>query len=72
MTTFSHTAGVSGTPQRSTSFASKALLGFSALRQRRALRQLDDAALHDIGVTRSQANAEANRSFWDVPAHWRA
>lgn len=40
-------------------------------RQRRALARLDAAALDDLGLTRAQANAEANRSFWDVPATWR-
>jgi len=38
--------------------------------QRRALSRLDDAALQDIGVSRSQAMAEARRRPWDVPAHW--
>lgn len=40
-------------------------------RQRRALGNLDDAALHDIGVSRAEARAEAARPVWDVPAHWR-
>ncbi|MCZ4351064.1 DUF1127 domain-containing protein [Roseovarius aestuarii] len=34
-------------------------------RSRRALAELDDAALLDIGVTRAQADAEARRPFWD-------
>jgi uncharacterized protein YjiS (DUF1127 family) len=33
-------------------------------RQRRALAQLGDNALKDIGVTRRQANAEAAKPFW--------
>jgi uncharacterized protein YjiS (DUF1127 family) len=33
-------------------------------RQRRALTQLDDHALKDIGVTRRQATAEAAKPFW--------
>ncbi len=33
-------------------------------RQRRALVQLDDNALKDIGVTRRQADAEAAKPFW--------
>lgn len=33
-------------------------------RQRRALSDLDDRRLADIGVTREQALREANRSFW--------
>lgn len=33
-------------------------------RERRALRQLDDRLLDDIGVTRAQANAVADKPFW--------
>lgn len=44
---------------------------FHVWRQRQALRELDAAALRDIGVTRAEANAEANRSFWDAPDSWR-
>jgi len=33
-------------------------------RERRALAQLDDNALKDIGVTRRQANAESAKPFW--------
>lgn len=42
----------------------------SLLRQRRALAQLDDARLADIGLTREEADSEANRAIWDVPVHW--
>lgn len=40
-------------------------------RQRHALSQLDDHLLQDIGLTKHQANSEAERAPWDVPAHWR-
>lgn len=40
-------------------------------RQRRALARLDDRALADIGVTRTEAMAEAARPAWDVPTTWR-
>lgn len=40
-------------------------------RQRRALLELDDAILRDIGLTRTQAVQEASRPFWDAPRHWR-
>lgn len=40
-------------------------------RQRRALAQLDDARLADLGLTRSEAETEARRPVWDVPVHWR-
>ena len=33
-------------------------------RQREALARLDDRLLEDIGVTREQANAEADKPFW--------
>jgi len=40
-------------------------------RQRRQLRDLDDAMLADLGLTRAQAEAESRRAAWDVPATWR-
>ncbi|MDT8856675.1 DUF1127 domain-containing protein [Paracoccaceae bacterium Fryx2] len=42
-----------------------------ARRQRDALARLDDHALEDIGLTRDEAFAEANRPLWDVPNAWR-
>ncbi|HYD97833.1 MAG TPA: DUF1127 domain-containing protein [Alphaproteobacteria bacterium] len=33
---------------------------------RRALAQLDDALLRDIGVTRAQVEFEAGKPFWQV------
>ncbi|MFW2542175.1 DUF1127 domain-containing protein [Primorskyibacter sp. 2E107] len=48
------------------------LAQWSALaRQRRLLRALDDAALADLGLSRQDAEAEANRPFWDAPDNWR-
>ena len=35
------------------------------------LRALDDRMLRDIGLTRQEAEDEANRPIWDVPTHWR-
>lgn len=40
-------------------------------RQRKALVRLDDAALRDLGLSRSEAETEAKRAAWDVPANWR-
>ena len=40
-------------------------------RQRKALVRLDDAALRDMGLTRSDVQTEAKRAVWDVPANWR-
>jgi uncharacterized protein YjiS (DUF1127 family) len=33
-------------------------------RQRRMLKTLDERTLHDIGISRSQALAEARKPFW--------
>ncbi len=35
--------------------------------QRRTLARLDDHQLHDIGITREEAQRESARSFWDLP-----
>ncbi len=40
-------------------------------RQRAALKRLDSDALADLGLTRTEADAEAARPFWDVPHTWR-
>lgn len=40
-------------------------------RQRKQLAQLDTSRLADIGISARQANAEANRRFWDAPTWWR-
>ena len=40
-------------------------------RSRRALLRLDDHLLADIGLTRAEALAEADRAPWDAPAHWK-
>lgn len=45
--------------------------GLELSRQRRALARLDARALDDIGVSRSQAEAEARRPPWDAPDSWR-
>ena len=56
-------------PARSTPFST--LLGWVSLaRQRSQIARLDDHMLRDIGITRTQADAEADRAFWDAPAHW--
>ncbi len=46
-------------------------LGHAAWKQRQHLRDLDDAALADIGLTRLDAEREAARSIWNVPLNWR-
>lgn len=37
---------------------------FARQRTRRALEQLDDRMLNDIGITREQALREAGKPFW--------
>jgi len=59
-------------PVNARSFLTKLRLSLVVRRQRAALSKLDDAALADIGLTRSQADAEAKRPLWDVPANWRS
>ncbi|WP_435659887.1 DUF1127 domain-containing protein [Leisingera caerulea] len=52
------------------SLFSRLRLLWSVRRQRDQLAALDDRALKDIGLTRSQAEAEARRGFWSAPDHW--
>lgn len=44
---------------------------YGVWRQRRALERLDANALSDIGVTETEARAEARRPFWDAPNGWQ-
>ena len=51
-------------PSRTTRFPVSEWL--ATARQRRVLARLDARALRDIGITRADAQAEAQRPFWDV------
>lgn len=62
-----HTAIRARQPRRSLGLARI----LDAWRSREQLKRLDDRALNDIGLTRSEADAEANRPIWDVPTTWR-
>ncbi|SLN17515.1 hypothetical protein PSA7680_00556 [Pseudoruegeria aquimaris] len=53
------------------SVLSRLLAAEAAWRTRQSLKTLDRAALRDLGLSRSQAAAEAARPIWDVPAAWR-
>lgn len=47
------------------------LFGCNKLRRTRLrLAALDDHLLRDIGVSREDAQAEADRRGWDAPDHW--
>jgi uncharacterized protein YjiS (DUF1127 family) len=43
----------------------------SLARSRRSLGRLDDHLLQDIGLTRAEAMAEAERAIWNAPRHWK-
>ena len=43
------------------------LASLKVARERRELLRLDERALNDIGIRRSDARQEAMRGFWDIP-----
>jgi len=45
-------------------FATRSLWFYDRQLQRRALVELDDRMLADIGLSRAQANAEGRKPFW--------
>lgn len=45
---------------------------FGLRRQRQQLLGLSPEQLDDIGISAAEAEAEANRSIWDLPKNWRA
>ncbi len=56
---------------RATGIVGRILQALALRRQRAALARLDEAALKDIGLSRDEAQREARRKAWDVPANWR-
>ncbi|MDE0590224.1 DUF1127 domain-containing protein [Halocynthiibacter sp. C4] len=50
---------------RSTSFTATLRQAFAVYAQRRTLAKLDTDALDDLGLSRAEAQKEANRAFWD-------
>ena len=40
-------------------------------KSRRALAKLDDRALTDVGISRAEADREAQMTVWDVPTTWK-
>ena len=53
-------------PQTLTAWALTIRVALERHRQRRALAELDDRLLDDIGITRSRAMNEANKPLWSV------
>ena len=51
--------------------ARRAALWLELSRQRRRLLTLSDHMLHDLGLSRADAEGEAMRPFWDLPERWR-
>jgi uncharacterized protein YjiS (DUF1127 family) len=51
--------------------ARRAALWLELRRQRRRLLTLSDHMLHDLGLSRADAEGEAMRPFWDLPERWR-
>ena len=43
---------------------------FAIRRERQNLQRLDAHILHDIGYSRAEAKAEAERPSWDAPSRW--
>jgi uncharacterized protein YjiS (DUF1127 family) len=69
-----HMLSVSALPAASRSVRPSIMRRFIAAlrlsRERRALHDLDDHLLTDIGLTRDEARIESERDVWDVPANW--
>ena len=71
MTQMIHTARLSHRTVRAKGSAlARFVQAYAAWQQRMHLAMLDDAALIDIGITRAQAQAEADRPLWNAPAQW--
>lgn len=69
---YSLSHGSSRSPARhSRSLMSRLRLALAIRRERHRLADLDDTILRDIGLSRSEAEAESRRPIWDVPGHWR-
>lgn len=59
-------------PRRSSASLLHRIASLLTLRRQRArLRDLPPHMLRDIGLSPEEAQAEADRPFWDAPSHWR-
>ncbi|MBN8632012.1 MAG: DUF1127 domain-containing protein [Rhodobacterales bacterium] len=52
-------------------FPARVLSAAAMSRSRRALAQLDERLLRDVGLTLPEALTEAKRPAWDAPRHWQ-
>ena len=50
--------------------ATRVMNALALRRQRRHLARLEPHLLADIGLSRTEALAEAHRPMWDAPDHW--
>lgn len=69
--TFAHTTSDrinAARGQRPASLKERLALMVEISRERAALAKADAKTLEDLGITRAEAEAEASRPFWDVPA----
>ena len=57
-------------PAARPSMGARIAAAYGLWQQRQQLKRLDDAALRDIGISRAQAEIEANRPIWDAPVSW--
>jgi uncharacterized protein YjiS (DUF1127 family) len=64
--------GAAGFGQRITRLVGAIELALQVRRERRMLLGLDDCALKDLGLNRSNAYAEATRPCWDIPGKQRS
>lgn len=70
MTTLTHRSCTTHT-SRSLSIVQVLTRAYGVWTTRRALSRLDATQLNDVGVTAAEADREARRAIWDVPANWR-
>lgn len=55
---------------RATNILALVMKATAIRRERQQLSELDDHLLHDIGITRADAQSEATRPVWNAPARW--
>jgi uncharacterized protein YjiS (DUF1127 family) len=70
MTDICNDSAVAGTAKPRIAILETLRQVFALRQQRLALRELEDYRLCDLGLTRDEVSAEADKPLWDVPAHW--